>query len=179
MGLTKNDKDDLNKAILEYLYKNNYRDSYDTFCVEAEIDTSEDTSKQRNILETKWKSVARLKRQVLALEEDIKRYRDENDINAIMGGQKEGLPKQPERFVLQGHKSKITKIAFHPIIDCLASGSEDASIKLWDSESGEIEKTMKGHTGKINSICFNKQGTFLASCGKDLTIKLWNMEKFQ
>lgn len=179
MGLTKSDKDELNKAILEYLYKNNYKEAHDAFITEAEIDPEEDTSKMRNILETKWKSVARLKRQVLALEEDIKRYREENDINAIIGGQKEGLPKQPERYVLRGHKNKITKIAFHPIIDCLATGSEDASIKLWDSESGEIEKTLKGHTAKINSLCFNRQGTYLASCSKDLSIKLWNMETSQ
>ena len=98
MGLTKGDKEELNKAILEYLYTNGYKDSHDTFIAEAEIDTEEDTSAHRKILETKWKSVARLKKQVLALEDQIKRYREENDINAVLGGQKEGLPKQPERF---------------------------------------------------------------------------------
>lgn len=115
---------------------------------------------------------------IIALEDQIKRYREENDINAIFGGQKEGLPKQPERFKLMGHRSKITKIAFHPVIDHLASGSEDASIKLWDYESGEVEKTLKGHTTKINSLEYNKSGTMLASCSKD-SIKLWSMETFQ
>jgi platelet-activating factor acetylhydrolase IB subunit alpha len=120
------------------------------FLGEAGVNSEDDNIKQKNILEIKWKSVARLKKQVLALEDQIKRYREENDVNAIMGSQKEGLPKQPERYKLQGHKNKITKVAFHPIHDLLASASEDSSIKLWDSESGEIEKTLKGHTSKVN-----------------------------
>lgn len=179
MGLTKSDKEELNKAILEYLYVNGYKDAYDAFIVDAAINTEEDTAKMQNILETKWKSVARLKRQVNVLEDQIKRYREENDANAILGGQKEGLPKQPERFKLAGHKSKVTKVAFHPVIDCLASGSDDASIKLWDCESGENDKTLKGHTAKINCIAFNGQGTLLASGSKDLSIKIWKLETFQ
>lgn len=114
----------------------------------------------------------------IGLEDQIKRYREENDAKAILGGQKEGLPKQPERFKLVGHKNKITKVAFHPIIDCLASASDDASIKLWDCESGECERTLKGHTSKINTLEFNNQGTMIASCSKDM-VKLWSMESYQ
>ena len=178
MGWTKLDKQELNKAILEYLYKNNYEDSYNSFMNEAEIEPGEDTSRMKNILETKWKSVAKLKRQIMSLEDQIKRYREENDVSAIMGGQKEGLPKQPERFHLKGHKNKVTKIAFHPVIDLLASASEDSSIKLWDSESGEVEKTLKGHTSKINWIDFHKKGKLLASWDKGV-IKIWNVEENQ
>jgi hypothetical protein len=65
MGLTKSDKEELNKAILEYLYANGYRDAHDSFIREAEVDIDDDRSKARNILETKWKSVARLKKQIL------------------------------------------------------------------------------------------------------------------
>lgn len=46
----------------------------------------------------------------------------------------EGLPRQPEKFTLQGHRSRITKVAIHPIYTMLATASEDASIKLWDYE---------------------------------------------
>lgn len=178
MGLTKTDKQELNKAILEYLYKNNYEASYNVFIEEAGIDKNEDTSSMKNILETKWKSVAKLKRQIMSLEDQIKRYREENDVGAIMGGQKEGLPRQPEKFVLKGHKNKVTKIAFHPVVDMLASASEDSSIKLWDSESGENEWTLKGHTSKINWIDFHKKGKLLASCDKGV-IKVWNVEENQ
>lgn len=163
MGLTKDQKVELNKAILEYLFNNGYKNAYDSLIQDAEIDVDDDGKRTKNILETKWKSVAKLKRQVLSLEEQIRRYKEENDTTAIMGEQKEGLPKQPEKFELIGHKNKITKVEFHPLYDLLATASEDASIKLWDTETGENEKTMRGHTKKINSIAFNKQGKMLAS----------------
>lgn len=70
-------------------------------------------------------------------------------------------------------------MVFHPVIDLLASASEDASIKLWDSESGEVEKTLKGHTQKVNAIAINRQGNILASCSKDLSVKLWDLEKYE
>ncbi len=95
--------------------------------------------------------------------------------NPFDDGQKQGLPRQPERFQMKGHKNGISQIAFHPLYDILATASEDSSIKLWESESGEIEKTLKGHTKKINSIAFNKTGTMLASCSLD-SIKIWSME---
>jgi len=80
---------------------------------------------------------------------------------------------------MKGHKDQISQIVFHPLYDILATASKDSSIKLWESESGEIEKTLKGHTKKINSIDFNRMGTMLASCSQDSTIKIWNMESQQ
>ena len=67
MVLTKSDKEELNKAILEYMYQNGYKDSHDTFLQETNVDLSSDTASKRNILETKWKSVAKLKKQIMHL----------------------------------------------------------------------------------------------------------------
>jgi platelet-activating factor acetylhydrolase IB subunit alpha len=51
----------------------------------------------------------------------------------------DAIPREPEKMKLKGHRSKITKIAFHPTYTQLASASEDASIKVWDYETGECE----------------------------------------
>jgi len=179
MGLTKDQKEELNKAILEYMFNNGYQTAYDAFLEDSEVDPSDDSKRAKNILETKWKSVARLKRQVLALEDQIKRYKEENDVGCITGQQKEGLPKQPEKHELRGHKNKVTDVEFHPVYDLLATASEDCAIKLWDTETGDNDKTMRGHTKKINRIAFNNNGTGLASCSSDLSIKLWSMEVHQ
>ena len=88
----------------------------------------------------------------------------------------EGLPRQPEKYTLTGHRSRITKVAIHPIYSVVASASEDASIKLWEYEQGELEHTMKSHTGNVNYIAFHPNGKILASCSTDMTIKLWNLE---
>ena len=49
-------------------------------------------------------------------------------------------------------------VAFHPKIPVVVSGSEDATIRAWDYESGEHERTLKGHTGVVNAVDFDPAG---------------------
>ena len=71
----------------------------------------------------------------------------------------------------------ITAVAFHPVYTMCASASEDASIKLWDFDSGKLECTLKGHTAQINSVSFDPTGEYLVSASADLMIKLWEVNK--
>ena len=86
------------------------------------------------------------------------------------------LPRSPAKHTLQSHRDPITCVAFHPIFSSLASGSEDYTIKIWDWELGELERTLKGHTKAVLDVDFGgpRGGTLLASCSSDLTIKLWD-----
>jgi platelet-activating factor acetylhydrolase IB subunit alpha len=89
---------------------------------------------------------------------------------------KSWLPRAPARHALEGHRQPVTCVAFHPVFSSLASGSEDTTIKIWDWELGELEKTVKGHTKGVLDVDFGgpRGGTLLASCSSDLTIKLWD-----
>ena len=86
------------------------------------------------------------------------------------------LPRSPARHVLQSHRSPVTCVAFHPVFSSLASGGEDTTIKIWDWELGELERTVKGHTRAVLDVDYGgpRGGTLLASCSSDLTIKLWD-----
>ncbi len=86
------------------------------------------------------------------------------------------LPRSPARHSLQSHRSPVTCVAFHPVFSSLASGSEDTTLKIWDWELGELERTVKGHTKAVLDCDFGgpRGGTLLASCSSDLTIKLWD-----
>lgn len=86
------------------------------------------------------------------------------------------LPKIPPRHILTGHRDPVNSVAFHPIFSVLASASEDTSIKIWDWELGELERTLKAHTKQVLDVDFGgpKNQTLLASCSSDLTIKLWD-----
>ena len=44
------------------------------------------------------------------------------------------------------------RVIFHPIFTNMISASEDASIKLWDFETGDYERTLKGHTDSVQVI---------------------------
>jgi platelet-activating factor acetylhydrolase IB subunit alpha len=86
------------------------------------------------------------------------------------------LPRSPARHTLESHRDAVQCVAFHPVFSSLASGSEDYSIKIWDWELGELERTVKGHTRAVLDVDFGgpRGGTLLASCSSDLTIKLWD-----
>ena len=51
----------------------------------------------------------------------------------------DAIPREPEKKKLMGHRARVTKVQFHPTYTQLATSSEDASIKIWDYETGECE----------------------------------------
>lgn len=86
------------------------------------------------------------------------------------------LPKPIPRYTLESHRGNIHCVAFHPTYTSVATGSEDNTIKIWDWELGELERTIKGHTRAVLGLDYggSKGSTLLASCSSDLMIKLWD-----
>jgi F-box and WD-40 domain protein MET30 len=74
--------------------------------------------------------------------------------------------------VLQGHKNGVMCVQFQDNI--LASGSYDATIKIWDLDTGEELRTLEGHTSGIRCLQFHKNQLF--SGAMDKTVKVWNWQ---
>lgn len=55
----------------------------------------------------------------------------------------------------------VLQAIFHPVFSLMVSSSEDATIKVWDFETGEYERTLKGHTDSVQDIAFDAQGKIL------------------
>lgn len=53
---------------------------------------------------------------------------------------------------------------------------QDATVKVFDYEAGQFERTLKGHTDAVHDVAFNDQGTRLVSCSSDLSVKVWQFE---
>ena len=48
---------------------------------------------------------------------------------------------------LRGHTGKVTSAPFSPDGLCIASGSEDHTVKVWDTATGQELLGLKGHRG--------------------------------
>jgi len=174
MVLTKKQKEELHKSILNYLQEAGFKDTFAIFQKEAGIDLD---SSLNGLLEKKWTSVLRLQKKVMELEGKLSVLEADGAgrRKAVSG---DGLPRPPENFTLSGHRGNITCVKFHPTFSQLASAAEDATIKIWDYETGEFERTLKGHTNAVQGLAYDHTGNVLASCSADLTIKIWDTRTY-
>lgn len=69
---------------------------------------------------------------------------------------------------------RVSCVTFSPDGNTLASGNIDATIKLWQLNSGRLHNTLKGHGWDVNSVAFSRNGKILVSGGLDGAIKIWN-----
>ncbi|KAA8913179.1 hypothetical protein TRICI_003241 [Trichomonascus ciferrii] len=186
--LTEKQRTELNRTVLSYLATTRGVSKEDVRRIQEELapdeaellESEEEMQRQGQILEKKWTSVVRLQRKVLDLESQIANLKLELE-NAGPGRKKNAdplnwLPRLPAKYSLSGHRQPITAIAFHSVFSVIASASEDGSIKIWDWELGELERTIKGHTKSVVDIDFGGplDEILLASCSSDLSIKLWD-----
>ncbi|OGE55431.1 hypothetical protein PENARI_c004G07139 [Penicillium arizonense] len=173
------------KGIIAYLASANLPQSSAALREELGDSITVDDStlkKYEGLLEKKWTSVVRLQKKIMDLESRCASLQAELDTATPTSLSRRNqdpaswLPRAPARHDLESHRSPVTCVAFHPIFSSLASGSEDTTIKIWDWELGELERTIKGHTRAVLDVDYGgpRGGTLLASCSSDLTIKLWD-----
>uniref|UniRef100_A0A8J7CXB3 WD40 repeat domain-containing protein n=2 Tax=Desmonostoc muscorum TaxID=1179 RepID=A0A8J7CXB3_DESMC len=85
---------------------------------------------------------------------------------------------QPKRLklTLSGHTAPVRALALSPSGQILASGSDDKTIKLWQTTTGVLLHTLTGHRERIKSIVITPDEQTLISTSFDNTIKFWNMQ---
>ncbi|KAB7494522.1 Lissencephaly-1-like protein [Armadillidium nasatum] len=174
MVLSQRQREELNKAIADYLASNGYMDALEAFKAETDM-PGEIDRKFAGLLEKKWTSVTELERKLEEYQREITDgapTRDKRSPN-------EWIPRPPEKFCLSGHRAPVTKVIFHPKYSLLVSSSEDATIKVWEFETGDYEKTLKGHTDSVQDIAFDHSGKILASCSADMSVKLWDFDSYE
>lgn len=184
--LTDRQKSDLNNAIFDYLSSQSevFNQSALVFKQEAGIDNADPSAK--GLLAKKWISVVRLQKKIMELEVKLEQaHRSEGGVDDAVAvsaigisGDIRQLPKPPAKHCLTGHRLSVTALATHPVYSLLASGSEDCTIRLWDHETAQYERTLKGHTGPVTSVAFDSKGLLLASSSADMSAKLWDMSSF-
>src|SRR5262245_18271538 len=69
-----------------------------------------------------------------------------------------------KRAFLKGHTSEYVRcVAFALDGRLLASSSDDATVRLWETATGKEKANLKGHTFPVGCVAFSPDGQTLAS----------------
>jgi hypothetical protein len=75
---------------------------------------------------------------------------------------------------LDGHQDNINSLKFHPTKDLLVSGSDDKTVKIWNTQTGECTTTLQPGDSEITSVCWNPDGSSLLASAWDGKVYVWD-----
>jgi WD40 repeat protein/DNA-binding SARP family transcriptional activator len=79
------------------------------------------------------------------------------------------------RRVLTAHGAAVTRLAFSPASDILASVSDDRTAILWNLATGKARETLRGHAGSVTGVAFSPDGATLYTSSLDDSVIAWDL----
>ena len=77
--------------------------------------------------------------------------------------------------VLTGHEDSVTVVSYNPSHTCLASASEDKTVKLWRSQHSSDSVALCGHEGAVSALEWVPGSDFILVSGAlDGTVRVWD-----
>ncbi|XP_077234966.1 transducin family protein / WD-40 repeat family protein [Tasmannia lanceolata] len=80
----------------------------------------------------------------------------------------------------KGHKGVVTSIKFHPDPNqlFLFSGSDDATVRVWDLVTKKCSAVLEKHFSAVTSLAVSENGWTLLSAGRDKVVNLWDLRNY-
>lgn len=69
----------------------------------------------------------------------------------------------------------VNSVAFSHDGARLVSGSDDKSVRVWESINGGLVVEFKGHSSKVSSVAFVRDGNQVVSASWDKTVRIWDV----
>ncbi|RXW24196.1 hypothetical protein EST38_g1638 [Candolleomyces aberdarensis] len=80
-------------------------------------------------------------------------------------------------FAVDEHEEAINCATFSCDGRFIVSGSNDMTVRVWDSETGDlISGPMEEHDNFVGTVAFSRDGRYIASGSDDCTIRIWDTE---
>jgi len=77
-------------------------------------------------------------------------------------------------YTYRGHTDRVNAIVWSPDGTCIASGSGDKTVQVWNTLTGDQIFTYCGHSDVVNSVAWSPDGTRIASASSDSTVQVWD-----
>jgi WD40 repeat protein len=71
----------------------------------------------------------------------------------------------------------VTCLAFSPNDSIIAAGHADSTIRLWNTQTGELQAELVGHERVVTRLAFSPDGRTLLSSGDDCTLRAWSVDR--
>lgn len=110
------------------------------------------------------------------------RFSDDGQMVALGGGTGFLAVWQPlarKAVQPQGHDRETWCVAFSPDGRWLASGSDDHTVRIWNTRDGAEHCALRGHSATVTGVEFSPDGKCLVSSSLDGLVKLWRVEDWQ
>ena len=88
---------------------------------------------------------------------------------------------QSETYVMkqQGHSTDMTCLAYSPDGALMATGGQDAKIKLWNSASGFCFVTFSEHEAGVTGLVFTPNNKVVVSSSLDGTVRCFDLTRYR
>jgi WD40 repeat protein/tRNA A-37 threonylcarbamoyl transferase component Bud32 len=87
------------------------------------------------------------------------------------------LPNLNPRYTLMGHTGSVVAVSFFTNGHSFVSGSDDKTLRLWDTRARRALTVMSNHSGYVSgvtAVATSPDGHTFASGSLDGTVKIWN-----
>jgi WD40 repeat protein len=86
-----------------------------------------------------------------------------------------GESRSYRRRRIAGHDDKILSAAFSPDSRWIATASDDRTVRVWSTQTGELRHDLRGHSGPVRHATFSPDGRYVATVSENVA-RIWLAE---